>query len=77
MWRRLGFGLLFGLLAFLVGALASYVLVLRFSSNLHDRSVEAAMTSVFFYGPVAGLIGFVAGTAFGGRKAPPMPETLR
>ena len=75
MWRRLGFGVLFGLLAFLAGALASYFLVLGFSSNVHDRSGEAAMTSVFFYGPAAGLIGFVAGLAFGGRKPPPAPET--
>lgn len=77
MWRRLGFGLLFGLLAFLAGALASYFLVLRFSSNVHDRSVEAAMTSVFFYGPAAGLIGFAAGMAFGGRKPQRTPETPR
>jgi hypothetical protein len=33
------------------------------SSNAHDRSVEAAMTGAFLFGPLVGLIGFVIGAA--------------
>ena len=67
MLRRLGFGLLFGILGFIVAAVASYLLVMEFSSNVHDRSVEASMTSVFFYGPIGGVLAFVGGAIFGGR----------
>jgi len=66
--RRLGFGLLFAAVGFVLVAIASYFLVLEFSSNVHDRSVEAAMTSVFFFGPIGAIIGFVAGAIFGGRR---------
>jgi len=65
--RRIGFGLLFAFIGFMVAAIASYFLILEFSSNTHDRSVEAAMTSVFFFGPVGGFAGLVIGIIFGGR----------
>jgi hypothetical protein len=70
MLRRIGFGLLFAVAGFIVAAMASYFLILEFSSNVHDRSVEAAMTSAFFFGPVGGVLGFVGGVIFGGRRAP-------
>jgi len=73
--RRLVFGLLFGIGGYLVSAVASYFLVLHFSSNVHDRNVEAAMTSVFFYGPAGGIFAFVVGIIRGGRLPPaPGPE---
>ena len=70
MLRRIGFGLLFAVMGFIVAAVASYFLILEFSSNVHDRSVEAAMTSVFFFGPVGALAGLVGGVIFGGRRSP-------
>jgi len=74
--RRLGFGLLFGSLAFVGTAVASYFLIDALSSNVHDRSVEAAMTSAFVFGPIGGLSGFIAGCIFGGRRAvPPVENT--
>lgn len=66
--RRLGFGALFAVAAFIAAAIASYFLILQLSSNVHDRSVEAAMTSVFFFGPIGAVVGFVAGAIFGGRR---------
>ncbi len=73
--RRLGFGILFALVAFIVAAVAGYFLVSAFSSNVHDRSVEAAMTSVFFFGPVAGVLGFIGGFIYGGRQGISPRET--
>jgi hypothetical protein len=67
--RRLGFGLLFAVAGFIVAAVVSYFLILGFSSNMHDRSVEAAMTSAFFFGPIGGVVAFVGGVIFGGRRS--------
>jgi hypothetical protein len=67
--RRFGFGLLFGIVGYIIAAVASYVLMLQFSSNTHDRSVEAGMTSAFFFGPIGALIAFVVGVIRGGRRA--------
>lgn len=69
--KRFGIALLFAMAGYLVVAIASYFLVGMFSSNTHDRSVEAAMTSVFFYGPAGALVAFVVGFIRGGRANPP------
>jgi len=67
--RRFGFGLLGLLLGYPVAAFVGYFLIELLSSNQHDRSVEAAMTSAFVLGPAGALIGLVAGIIFGGRKS--------
>ena len=59
--RRLAFGFLWAVPAYLVGAFGGGYLVSVLSSNTHDRSVEAAMTGALLYGPIAGIIGFVVG----------------
>jgi len=66
--KRFGIGLLWAVAGYLVVAVASYFLVLQLSSNTHDRSVEAAMTSVFFFGPIGAVIAFVIGLIRGGRR---------
>jgi hypothetical protein len=66
--RRLGFGLLFALAGLVLTAIASYFLIMALSSNVHDRSVEAAMTSAFFFGPIGAVVGFIAGAIFAGRR---------
>jgi hypothetical protein len=66
--KRFGIGLLWAVAGYLVVAVASYFLVLQLSSNTHDRSVEAAMTSVFFFGPIGAVIAFVVGFIRGGRR---------
>ena len=68
--RRLGFGVLWAIPAYLVGAFGGGFLVSLLSSNTHDRSVEAAMTGAFVLGPLAGFIGFVVGAV---RAVPPGP----
>ena len=31
------------------------------SSNTHDRSLEAAMSSIFVFGPIGAVVGFLVG----------------
>ena len=69
MLRRVGFGLLFAIVAAVVAALVGYLLIEALSSNGQDRSVEAAMTGAFVFGPAGAIIGLVAGCIFGGRRA--------
>jgi flagellar biogenesis protein FliO len=35
------------------------LMVNLFSSNTHDKSLEAAMTSFFVYGPLAAVLSFI------------------
>jgi hypothetical protein len=67
--RRLGFGLLYGIGGYLVAATAGYFLVGQLSSNVHDRSVEAAMTGAFVFGPLGAVAAFIVGLIRGGRTA--------
>jgi hypothetical protein len=67
--KRFGLGLLCGLGGYLVVAVISYFAVLQFSANRHDRELEAAMTSVFFFGPIGAVLSFILGLILGGRSA--------
>jgi hypothetical protein len=49
--------LLFALLGYVACALVGYVLVSNFSTNRHDKAVEAAMTAVFVCGPLGAIVG--------------------
>jgi uncharacterized membrane protein len=69
--KRLGVAVLFALVAYLAAAVAGYFLVGLFSANVHDRSVEAAMTSAFVFGPLGAVVGFVVGFIRAGRNADP------
>jgi hypothetical protein len=60
--KRLGRGLLGALVGFVLSTVISFVLVSHFSPR-HDREMEAAMTSFFFYGPVGACLAFLAGLA--------------
>ena len=65
--KRFGIGILFGVGGYLIAAITGYFLVEMLSGNTHDRSVEAAMTSIFFFGPIGGIAGFIAGIIWGRR----------
>ena len=68
MLRRIGIGSACAIAGYIVGAVLGYFLIEGFSSNTHDRSVEAAMTGAFAVGPLFALIGFTVGFVRGGRK---------
>ncbi len=66
MGKRIAMGFLGGLLGYALGAFGGGYLVSAFSSNTHDRSVEAAMTGAFVLGPLGALVGAAVG--FWGRR---------
>jgi predicted permease len=65
--KRFGIALLYAIGGYLVAAVLGYFLIEQFSSNTHDRSVEAAMTSAFVLGPLVAVIAFIVGWVRGGR----------
>ncbi|MCP9833921.1 MULTISPECIES: hypothetical protein [unclassified Cyanobium] len=52
--------MIFAICGFLLCAVISYILVLHYSPR-HDRELEAAMTSFFFFGPVGAGVAFAVG----------------
>ena len=66
--KRLGIGLLCAIGGYVVAALAGYFLISWLSSNTHDRSVEAAMTSAFVLGPLGAVVAFLVGFLRAGAK---------
>jgi hypothetical protein len=51
-------------LGYLIGAFGGGLLIEQFSTNRHDRAVEAAMTGAFVTGPVGALLFLVIGLAW-------------
>jgi hypothetical protein len=66
--RRIGIGLLFAIVAYLLGAFGAGYFVSLLSSNQHDKEMEAAMTGAFVFGPLAAIVGFVVGIVRTKRK---------
>jgi hypothetical protein len=64
-WTRVAIGLFAGIA---IGASFGYAAVLAFSSNAHDRALEAVMTAAFATGPLGGALG-VAVALWMGRRA--------
>lgn len=63
--KYFGIALLAGIIGFVLAASLSYFLIGKFSSNGHDRGVEASMTSIFVFGPIGFVIAFIAGYIWG------------
>ena len=59
--KYIGIGFLVGLAGYLILAFSSYFLIGKFSSNGHDRGVEASMTSIFVFGPLGFIVSFIIG----------------
>jgi predicted PurR-regulated permease PerM len=51
--------LIFATLGFVIAAVVGYFLVSTLSSNRHDLSLEAAMTSMFVIGPAGAIVGAI------------------
>ena len=59
MLKRLVVAALWAGLGYVIGAAAGGYLISTFSANRHDRSVEAAMTALFVFGPAAAVVSFI------------------
>lgn len=46
---------------FALFAFSGYWLIYLMSTNVHDSSVEAAMTSIFLIGPIGAILGGISG----------------
>ena len=75
--KRFGIAMFFALVAYAAAAFAGFFLVGLFSANVHDGSVEAAMTSAFVLGPLGAMVGFVVGFIRAGRSADRTQEGAR
>jgi len=58
----LGCGALVG--GYLIGLFGGMLLINLFSSNSHDRSMEAAMTSAFVIGPITAILAAIVTLIF-------------
>jgi hypothetical protein len=68
--KRFGIALLYAIGGYVAGAVLGYFLIVQFSGNVHDRDVEAAMTSAFVAGPLGAVIAFIVGFVRNGRAPP-------
>lgn len=57
--RQVMIGLACAGVGYVAGFAGGAFLINRFSSNVHDGSLEAAMTGAFVIGPAFAVIGFV------------------
>ncbi|HEX4892462.1 MAG TPA: hypothetical protein VFV47_04185 [Hyphomicrobiaceae bacterium] len=49
------------IIGYVIGALLGAAGTQAFSTNTHDKSLEVAMTSIFFFGPAGAVLGAFAG----------------
>jgi hypothetical protein len=68
MWKRIAVGVLWSLAGYVVDAFAGAFLINALSSNVHDGSVEAAMTGAFVTGPLTALVAFGLSFLLGKRR---------
>jgi hypothetical protein len=77
LFRRIGFGCLGVIVFYFIGAIGGGVLISVFSSNTHDKSVEAAMTGGVVIGPIAALLGGILGAVLCGCAKRPAEDGRR
>lgn len=57
--KTFGFAALAGIGGYLVGLFGGMLAIDAFSSNTHDKSVEAAMTGAFVTGPLMAVVAVI------------------
>lgn len=51
--------LLIAVAAYVIAAVGGYFIIMKLSTNTHDKSMEASMTGAFVLGPIAAIIAFI------------------
>ena len=59
--KCMAIGLMCGICGYFVAVEASYFLTMLLSSNMHDRTLVAAMNSAFVFGPGGAVAAFAVG----------------
>lgn len=67
--KTFGLGVLAALGGYLIGLFGGTFLIETFSSNRHDRSVEAAMTGAFVIGPLMAVVAVIVVLVIRARRA--------
>ena len=67
--QRFGLALVYAIGGYVLAAGIDYFVIQQFSSNVHDRDLEAAMTSAFVAGPIGAVVAFVIGFVRNRRSA--------
>jgi len=80
--KRFGLSMIYALGGYLITAVVGCFPIGQFSSNTHDRTVEAAMTSAFVLGPLGAVVAFIVGLFAAAampvvRARKPRPDALR
>jgi Na+/proline symporter len=65
--QRFGLALVYAIGGYVLAAGIGYFLIQQFSTNVHDRDLEAAMTGAFVAGPIGAVAAFVIGLLRRGR----------
>ena len=68
--KTFGLSLLAAIGGYLVGLFGGMLFIETFSSNTHDKSMEAAMTGAFVFGPLIAVIAVIVTLVFRFRHSP-------
>jgi hypothetical protein len=63
MLKAIGLALLAGVVGYGVGVALGMLFVYAFSTNQHDKALEAGMTGFFCVGPALAVLAIIAGLA--------------
>jgi hypothetical protein len=66
--KTFGLAVLAAIGGYLVGLFGGMLLIETFSSNQHDKSVEAAMTGAFVSGPLMAVVAVIVLLVFRSRR---------
>ena len=67
--KTFSLGVLAAFCGYAIGMLSGMFLIETFSSNRHDRSVEAAMTGAFVVGPMMAILAVIVVLVIRARRA--------
>jgi Na+/proline symporter len=68
-----GLSVLAAIAGYLIGLFGGMFVVETFSSNVHDKSMEAAMTGAFVFGPLMALVAAIATVIYCLRRRTQLP----
>ena len=67
--KTFGLAVLAAIGGYIIGLFGGMILIETFSSNVHDKSIEAAMTGAFVIGPLMSVAAVIVVMVFRSRQA--------